>query len=296
MQATVDALLRQARKSSIPRPRWKRIVCCEDDEFRTDIANELYHSAAERSFQNRDVKGAGDISLEVIAMLPSLTTDEKMHWRSQAATFHNRYLKKTRTTEALTLALKTTESLVQMYIEKNQDDKAAISYESLYDAWPRMPIGIARELLAKAATLCQSADDVSLLATVRIRQKYAIVLTEGKEYLPAALEFESLASSVCDNNYHKYSTRNYIFKAGLCRLACGDDVMPDYHTQFPIVDGSAEMMILKELHECTEVASVTTKYRVNLQNDDWLVNILLDIKKSRETTGNNNNNDEASLL
>lgn len=270
-------LLQRARQLTQKRPLWKTIVCCEEDENRHEAALDLYDKATQKSLAVRDKLLAGNIALEMVEKLPGLSVGEKTHWLHEATKYHISHLRQVRSEEAFKVALATT----TIYVEaQSSDDKAAQAYELLHDAWSAIPSETAETLLTKALQY-----DCNLTVQLRIREKLAVLFGKMKKYKEAAVEFEALATSAQEDTRHKYSVRKYVFRAGLCRLANGEFSVPDYFKLFPIMyDSTTELLIIKELAECTEIVPVTTKFKSLLQGDPWIVDVLWDIKVRKETS------------
>ena len=280
---SVNTCLVRARQWAQKRSRWRSIICFEDNDSRQDIARDLYEQAAQMS---RDMEVAGNIVLEMIAMLPNLTRSEKIYWLQKATSYHGRHLRENKTEDVLNMVMRTNNQLVE-HLEASSDDlRAAQVIETLFDSWPLMPSGCAEQLLGKAYALSKSSDS-RLFVQMRIGQKFATLLGQMKRYIEAAVEFETLASLAQTDNCLKYTTQCFVLKAGLCRLANGETVLPDYINLFPTL--TSELQIIYDLLECLEVAPVTTKHKIHLQNDPWIIDLLLEIKKRKESVANGEN-------
>lgn len=113
-------------------------------------------------------------------------------------------------------------------------------------------------------------------------------------YDVAANLYEELATTSINNSMLKYSVYNYLLKAGLCRISMDDligaDKAIDNYINIDVTfDGTKEYKLLKSIiktlsnNDTETFSEIISEYDSTSKLDNWMVSILLIIKKKIET-------------
>lgn len=124
-----------------------------------------------------------------------------------------------------------------------------------------------------------------------MRLKVAMISASSKEYEKAAGIFEDVARDALGNNLLKFGAREYLLKAGLCRLCMGDSVGAQRAVEkYGEMDGTftqaREGKLLSDIIAAVDdgdveaFTNVVYDYDSMSKLDEWKTSILLTIKKS----------------
>jgi len=121
--------------------------------------------------------------------------------------------------------------------------------------------------------------------------KVADLAALAEQYDRAIQNFEHVASKSLLNNLTRYSTKDYFFKAGICRLATGDHIatrnsIDRYCEQDPSFTTTRECQLLQNLLAAIEAGDAQTftdklfEFDQMMKLDKWKTTLLLRIKNS----------------
>jgi alpha-soluble NSF attachment protein len=147
----------------------------------------------------------------------------------------------------------------------------------------------AMESYSAAADFYDGEDSKSHANAMRL--KLASISASDGKYAKAAELFERIAADSLDNNLLKYSARDHLLKAGLCRLCLGDAVgaaraVHNYKNMDASFAPSREGQLLDAVVKTVEDGDVDAftnavyEYDNISKLDDWKTSILLKIKNS----------------
>jgi len=145
----------------------------------------------------------------------------------------------------------------------------------------------AREWYIKAADLFEGEDATTQSGTCRA--KAAEIYAMEEDYLTAAELFEKVAEQHLANKLLKFGAKEILLKAGLCRLALGDDIgarraFDKYCSQDPSFMDSREGKLLSDIikskEECDIEGFTTTVFNFDSMTklDPWKTSLLLRVK------------------
>lgn len=145
----------------------------------------------------------------------------------------------------------------------------------------------------KAADWYQSEDAIATSNSCSL--KVAMISALAENYNIAIEKFESIARSSIESPLSKYSVKDYLFRAMLCRLCSesltmdGTDSMKNILAEYEIMDSSFSMTrecnLIKDIIESIEKDDIESftdhvaEYDHMLKLDHWKATMLLNIKK-----------------
>lgn len=141
----------------------------------------------------------------------------------------------------------------------------------------------------KAADFYDGEDAKSNANTMR--KKVAALCANAGNHGKAADLFEKVAADALDNNLLKYSAREYLLQAGICRLCMGDMVgasraVESYNSMDPSFPSSREGQLLTAILKAVEEGDVDAftnsvyDYDSMSKLDEWKTAMLLKVKNS----------------
>lgn len=141
----------------------------------------------------------------------------------------------------------------------------------------------------KAADFYDGEDSKSNANTVRV--KIAMLSANAGEYAKAADLFEKVASDALESNLLKYSAREHLLRAGICRLCVGDAVgssraVESYNAMDSTFPTSREGQLLSTIAKAVEegdadnFTNAVYDYDSLSKLDEWKTGMLLKIKNS----------------
>eukprot|EP00871_Galdieria_phlegrea_P002344 jgi/Galph1/310/GphlegSOOS_G5079.1 len=147
----------------------------------------------------------------------------------------------------------------------------------------------AAEAYAQAADLYEGEDAKS--HANQCRTKVAEFAALAGDYNRAIDLFESVASVSLENKLLRYGAKEYLLRAGLCRICLGDEVgasraLQKYKDLDPSFVGSREAKLLEEVIKAVEEGDEESfldaikDYDTVSKLDPWKTSILLKVKKS----------------
>lgn len=154
-----------------------------------------------------------------------------------------------------------------------------------------------QDLPAAIKYYLQAADRFQMEDSTAIAQgctaKAAALAAESEEYAQAAELFEGMAEASASDAIRKYAVKDFLLRAGLCRL-CLDDVVGAKKAidRYSTLDGSfgasKEFVFLNEIVACLEngdadqFTEIVSKWDRTNAVDEWKTRVLLRLKRHME--------------
>jgi len=190
--------------------------------------------------------------------------------------------------ESTSSAIGALQKAVEIYTQAGRFSAAAKHQKEiaeLYEADHDLDSAI--EAYEKASEYYSGEDSAS--SANQCLLKVAQFAAEKENYEKAYEIYENIAKGAVDNNLLKWSVKDYLFKAGLCRLATGDEVaferaFGDYNSIDATFSGTREHKLLEDIAKAFKEENVELFTNVVFEFDSitkldpWKTTMLLRIK------------------
>lgn len=187
-------------------------------------------------------------------------------------------------------AIELTEKAIQTLLKAGRFHMVATHEKDIAELYETHLDDLANAMIyyERAAERYAGEDSISMAQSCQLKMANLAALAGEMER--AAQIYEEAASSSLHDQLKKYSVRDYLFRAGLCRLAGGDQVaarrsLESYSTTIDIsFSGTREYKLLFEMLEAMEKGDVDgfteaiSSFDKTNPLDDWKTKILLKIK------------------
>lgn len=268
-----DSLVEQANKKL---KSWSLFNSSKFDE-----AAELLEKAANNYKLAKAWKEAADTYKQLAEIQIKLGSQ---HEAASAYVEASRALTKTESDDAVVVL----HQAVEIYTDMGRLNQAARYIRDIAEQLEKQEsFDAAVEFYTKAADLFMTEDSTS--EANKCRLKIAEFVAKSGEYSRAAEIFEDIARQAAEHNLLKYSAKNYLLNAGLCRLCYADvESLPATIDRYREIDitfaSSRECNLLENIATALEAgdeqafSDVVTQYDSLSKLDNWRTSILLAVK------------------
>ncbi|KAJ1659170.1 vesicular-fusion protein S17 [Dispira simplex] len=276
--AEANSLLQQAQKAATSKG-WFGLGGPKYDE-----AAELFSRAGNSFKLAKKWQEAGEAYLKSAQMYIQAGEEEDAStaYLAAAKCFKKGY--PTEAIQSLQCAIKILKSKGRLYPAAAQQKEIAQIYENEF-----MDIENAMNAYEEAAEWYESEDSKAQATNCSL--KVATMAAELEQYQKAYEIFERVAQASLDNQLTKWSVKDYLLKAGICRLAVDDHVATqrafEHYQDMDVAFGSTrECKLLLNLAQAIEAGdqeAFTThvfEYDQMTKLDKWKTTILLRVKQA----------------
>ncbi|KAJ1930230.1 vesicular-fusion protein S17 [Tieghemiomyces parasiticus] len=188
-------------------------------------------------------------------------------------------------------AIKALRKAIEVLTDSGRFYPAANHQKEIAQIYETELMDIKGAMVAYEAAADLYSGEESTAQTNNCRLKVATFAAQLEQYDKAVEIFEQIAHASIDNQLTKWSVKEYLLKAGICRLAAGDEVAMQRafqrYQEMDVSFGSTrECKLLLNLADAVRAGDVDAfthyvfEYDQMTKLDNWKTTLLLRIKKS----------------
>ncbi|PHH49542.1 putative vesicular-fusion protein sec17 -like protein [Ceratocystis fimbriata CBS 114723] len=223
--------------------------------------NELYSNAADLFIQAGNTFRLQKLNIDAGKALEEAAKIQEQHLQDpdDAANTRLDAFKAYRTDDPAAAA-RCVELAIRQYCSRGNFRRAAGHQEALAEIYDTR-LGNTKAALEayEQAAGWYEGDNAPAMAN-KIWLKVAEMAAVAKDYHKATDIFERVAKGAVDNNLMQYSVKDYLFKAGICHLASGDNVATqralDEYVEIDKFGKQREYHILRDLFKAVQESNV----------------------------------------